>query len=140
MKRIFSVALLASVIGVLLTAQTPTVLSRNNKWPPQGSAFSFGGPFEIYYQAVPTSLTAISTHDAHLIGYCVSNSSGGALTFTIQTADASPLPLPITGSIPALGSAGSSVCFNAPFGLLSKGGFSIQASGSGLYYQLVWTN
>lgn len=127
-------------LGAVAIAQV-TVLNRTANWPPySGASYSLGGPYEVAYQAVPTSLTAIDTRSSHFIGYCVSNSSGGALTFTIQTKDGSPLPLPITGSIPALGSPGSSVCFNAPFGLLSTGGFSVQASGAGLYWAAAWTH
>jgi hypothetical protein len=114
----------------LAFAQSPTVLNRTN-WPKD-----YGGPYEVYYQAVPTALTALDTRDVRLLGVCVSNSTAGALTFTIQTKDASPLPLPFTGSI----AANSAVCNNTPFGLLSKGGFSVQASGAGLYYQVVWTH
>ena len=97
---------------------------------------SYGGPYEVAYQAVPTSLTAPDTRDVHLLGYCVLNSTGSAVTFTIQTKDATPLPLPLSGSI----AANSSACNNTPFGLLSKGGFSVQASAAGLYYQAVWTH
>lgn len=139
--KMLLVAGLASVIGVLLFAQTPAVNNRNGQWPPYtGSGFSFGGPFEVAYQQTPTSLTALTSKDAHIIGYCVSNSTGGSITFTIQTRDASPLPLPLTGVIAALGTAGSSACFNSPFGVLSKGGISVQASATGLYFNLVWTN
>ena len=113
-----------------LLAQSPTVINRTH-WPS-----SYGGPYEVYWQAVPTSLTALDTRDSHLLGYCVSNSTSGALTFTIQSKDASPLPLPLTGSI----AANTAVCNNSPFGLLTKGGFSVQASGAGLYYQAVWTH
>jgi hypothetical protein len=124
------VLLMFLALGLPLLAQSPTVITRMD-W-----ARAYGGPYEVYYQAVPTSLTDVDTRDAHLLGYCVSNSTTGALTFTIQTKDASPLPLPLTGSI----TANTAVCNNTPFGLLSKGGFSVQAGGAGLYYQAVWTH
>lgn len=127
------------VLAGLLWAVNPvaTSVSRDAQWPPQaGSSYRFGGPFEVYWQAVPTTLTDLSTRDAHIIGYCFYNSTGGSITLTLQTKDASPLPLPVSGPI----AAGISVCSNAPFGILSKGGWSVQASGAGVLYNAVWTN
>lgn len=134
-------ALLAVLIAAagLLWAVNPvfTTYSRDSTWPPQaGSSYRFGGPYEIYWQAVPTSLTDFDTKDSHIIGYCFYNSTGGNVTLTIQTKDASPLPLPVSGPI----AAGVSVCSNAPFGLLSKGGWSVQAGGAGVYMSAVWTH
>jgi hypothetical protein len=134
MKR-FRLHLFVGLAGLLLgglTAlpQTPAVVNRF------GSAKALGGPYEIYWQAVPTTLTALDTRDMRLQGYCVVNSTGSALTFTIQTRDSTPLPLPLSGSI----AANSSTCLNIPFGLLSKGGVSVQASGAGLYHTVVWTH
>jgi hypothetical protein len=112
------------------------VVSRNAQWPPQGSNYSFGGPYEIAWQAVPTSVTVLSTRDTHIIGYCFYNSTGGNLSLTIITKDASPLPLPVSGPI----AAGVSVCNNAPYGILSKGGWSVSASGTGVYFSAMWSN
>ena len=123
MKKLLCALLLSLPLG----AQTIT----RSSWPT-----NYGGPYEIYYQAVPTSLTGFETRDVHLLGYCVFNSTASALTFTIQSKDTSPLPLPLNGSI----AANTAACNNSPFGLLSKGGFSVQASGTGLYYQMVWTH
>jgi len=116
--------------GVPLGAASPAVVTRMD-WPR-----SYGGPYEVYYQAVPTALTDVDTRDVRLLGYCVFNNTAGALTFTIQTKDASALALPLTGPVPA----NTAVCNNSPFGMLSKGGFSVQASGAGLFYGVVWTH
>jgi hypothetical protein len=126
--RNLAIAAVVALLGLPAVAQSPTVITRTN-W-----ATSYGGPYEIYYQAVPTSSTNLDSRDVHLLGYCVYNNTGGSLTFTIQSRDGSPLPLPVTGAI----GAGSSACNNSPFGILVKGGFSVVASGSGLYYQVVW--
>jgi hypothetical protein len=115
---------------VALWAQSPTIVNRVS------SGKALGGPYEVYWQAVPTTLTALDTRDSRLQGYCVANSTAGALTFTIQTRDATPLPLPLSGSV----AANSSTCLNIPFSVLSKGGFSVQASAAGLYYTVVWTH
>jgi hypothetical protein len=49
-----------------------------------------------------------------------------------------PLSGPIAGS--AIGVPGVSVCNNAPYAIWSKGGWSVQASGSGVLFSAVWTN
>lgn len=116
------------VVTALVSFAAPITRMR---WPG-----AYGGPYEVAYQAVPTTLTDVDTQDVHLVGYCVYNSTAGSLNFTIQTKDGSPLALPYTGAI----AANTSVCNNSPFGLLSKGGFSVLASGAGLFYGAVWTH
>ena len=130
MKEFRAVALLLLGLGAPLVAQSPTVVTRMD-W-----SKAYGGPYEIYYQAVPTSSTTVDSRDSRLLGYCVFNNSGISISFTIQTGDNTPLPLPLTGAL----AAGTSACNNSPFGLLSKSGFSVQASATGLYYQAVWTH
>src|SRR5690242_18830720 len=83
--------LLFGVLGLPMLPQSPGAVTRMH-WPN-----AYGGPYEVYYQAVPTSLTDLDRRDSRLIVYYISNSTAGALTFTIQTKDASPLPLPLTG-------------------------------------------
>ena len=124
--RLIPVALL--FLAGIATAQT--VVTRMD-WPR-----AYGGAYEVYWQAVPTSLTAIDTKDSRLIGWCVSNTTGSGIVFTMQTKDASPLALPLNGTI----AANTSTCNNTPFGLLSKGGFSVQAGGAGLLFGAVWTH
>jgi hypothetical protein len=133
--------MLTLALAGLLFAASPTAINRNAQWPPQaGSQYGFGGPFEIYWQVVPQTLTDVCSGatcgDVHLIAVTFYNSGASAATITFQTKDASPLPLPLSGSI----AAGTSVSWNQPAGLLSKGGFSIEASASGVYYSAVWTN
>lgn len=92
------------------------------------------GNMTFYYQAVPTTLTDVATSDCQLLSVTVVNTTGGALTFTFHTKDASPLSLPLAASIPA----NTSVNFNIPAGMLCKGGMSVEASATGLYFSLVW--
>jgi hypothetical protein len=126
-KSVLKLGLLALSTALLFGQSSSTRFD----WPA-----AYGGPYEIPWQAVPTTLTALDTRDVHLIGYCVSNNTGASLVFTIQTKDGSPLPLPLSGTV----AANTAVCNNSPFGLLAKGGFSVQAGGTGLYYQVVWTH
>jgi hypothetical protein len=134
-RKLYLLAVGLCACGLL--AAPPTVINRTGRpASPTMAQFANGGPFEIYWQAVPTSLSDVATVDTHLLSVTVSNTTGGALTFTFQTKDASPLALPLSGSIPA----NTAVNFNIPAGLLSKGGMSVQASSTGLLYSLVWTN
>jgi hypothetical protein len=135
-RPLVAIALLATTFMWAANPLEPSV-SRDSAWPPQsGASFRFGGPYEIPYKAVPTTLTDLSTRDSHIIGYCFYNSTGGTVTLTVQTKDATPVPLPLSGPI----TSGVSVCFNAAWGILSKGGWSVQASGTGVFYHGVWTN
>src|SRR4051812_31103802 len=88
--------------AAIMWSASETVISRGSQWPPQaGSSYSFGGPYEIYYKAIPTSLTDLDTRDSRIIGYCIYNPTGGSITVTFQTKDASPLPLPLSGPLAA---------------------------------------
>lgn len=127
-------------IGVLLLSAAPPVLiNRNAQWPPQsGPAFSYGGPYEFKSQAMPTSSTVVTARDAHIIGIWIHNPTGGSsITVTIKDAQGTPQPLPLDGQVIT---AGIDVVFNAPFGVLASGGITVQASGAGLQYQMVFTN
>lgn len=120
----------ASLPGCSGSTVTGCIATRSG-WPQ-----AYGGPYDVYYQPVPTSLTTVDALTSHILGYCVSNTTGGALVFTIQTGDGTPLPLPVTGSI----AANTGFCNNTPWGMLSNAGFAVQASGSGLLYQVTWTH
>ena len=52
---------------------------------------AYGGPYDLYYQPVPTSLTQIDVKPSRLLGVCVANTTGSPITFTFQTLDTSPL-------------------------------------------------
>lgn len=117
-------------------AASPTLVNRTGQVVvPSGNA-SFGGPYEVNWQAVPATLTAVTATTAHITGLCFYNSTGGAIVMTVQTGDASPLPLPLSGSL----AAGASACFSFSQGLRSNGGFSVQAGSTGVYYTAVFTN
>lgn len=102
----------------------------------QGWPQAYGGPYDVYAQAVPTSLTTVDAATSHILGICVANTTGGALTFTYQSGDATPIPLPPNGSIPA----NTQVCNPTPWGLLANKGFAVQAGGAGLVYGMTWTH
>ncbi len=135
-------ALLAAILLVasLAWAASLTSYTRSSGWPPQaGTAYKFGGPYEIYYQVVPitTAKDVDSTAgDNRIISYMFYNSTAGSLTLTVSTKDAAPLPLPGTGAI----AAGQTVLFNIPGGMLVKNGWTVLSSGTGVYMTAVWTH
>lgn len=112
------------------TVTTGCIVTRQG-WPQ-----AYGGPYDVYTQAVPTSLTAVDVLTSRILGICVQNTTGSPVTFTFQTGDASPLALPPNGAIPA----NSQVCSNTQWGMLANGGFSVQASATGMLYQVTWTH
>jgi hypothetical protein len=140
-KRTFLLVIPALVLGALYlwaaslpgcgASNTVACIVTRSAWPQ-----AYGGPYDVYYQAVPTTLTVVDAATSHLLGYCVSNTTGSAVTFTIETGDASPLTLPLTGSI----SANTQVCANLPWGLLTNGGFAVQAGSTGMLWQATWTH
>ncbi len=127
------------LISISLFAVSPTIISRNSQWPPQGgSAFGFGGPYELIAQAVPTSPTDVVAVTSHIIGIWIHNPTGGTdRTLTFKDKQGSPIALPLDGQVIT---AGTDVTFNAPFGILASGGMTISASGTGLIYQIVFTH
>lgn len=136
--KILLVAAVAAVMGVWLFAAPPTPISRNNQWPPQGQYFAFGGPFEFVSQAMPTTSTVVTAKTAHLLGIWLHNPTGGSnVTVTVKDGQGTPQPLPYDGQVIP---AGTDTAFNVPFGVLASGGITVQASGAGLTYQIVYTN
>lgn len=125
----------ALAFACCLNAASPTLVNRTGQVVSPSGNSSFGGPYEIYWQAVPQTLTDVATADAHILAYCFFNSTAGTLTLTVQTKDGSPLPLPLSGPL----SAGTTACLTLN-GLLSKGGFSVQSSGPAMYYTVQFTN
>lgn len=101
----------------------------------QGWPQAYGGPYDVYLQPTPTSLTTIDAATSHILGICVENTTGGALTFTFQSGDASPVPIPPNGSI----AANTQVCSNTPWGLLVNKGFAVSGP-TGLSWQGTWTH
>lgn len=86
-----------------------------------------------YWKQAPTTLTSLVAVDSRIISVTFYNSTAGALTVTFQTNDASPLALPLSGSL----AANTTVSLNIPAGLLCKAGFSLTAP-TGVYYSIVW--
>jgi len=134
MKRLLITAF--GLGAMLLLAAPPTTFNRNGGWPPQGQSYKFGGSFEFYYQQMPTAATDLTTKDAHIIGYCVYNSNATTATVTLHTKDASPLPIPGDGVL----NASTAFCNNSPFGMYVKGGITVQASATGVYYYFNYSN
>ncbi len=130
MRRNLLRALCGLAVAALLCAQTASVVTR------QGFPQAYGGPYDVYYVALPTTLTSVDARASHILEYCVFNNSGSSITLTIQTQDATPLPLPYTGSI----ATGVTYCFTAGDIGMPVNGWSIKGSATGAYYSATWTH
>lgn len=128
---VYVVALWAASLPQCTSTVTTGCIVTRQGWPQ-----AYGGPYDVYTQAVPTSLTAVDVLTSHILGICVANTTGSPITFTFQTGDGSPLVLAPSGPI----SANTQVCNNTPWGVLTNGGFSVQAGGAGLVYSMSWTH
>ena len=137
MKKI---TILFALFGAMaLMAQNPVETSarRSSQWPPQaGGSSTYGGMYKVAWKAVPTTLTDLDTQTMIVSGYCFYNSTGGSLTLTIQTKDATSLPLPLSGPL----AAGTSACFSFAPGLEATGGVSISTTATGVYYTAIWSH
>ncbi len=95
---------------------------------------STAGVMNIAPKAVPTSLTTVAAYDAMLYGVTVTNTTAGAITFTLQSRDSSPVAFLSAVSI----AANTTYVIAVPFGVWMVRGFSVQASGVGLTYYAQW--
>lgn len=96
--------------------------------------FELPGQVHIKPQAVPTSLTAIASSEASIIGLVITNPTASAITILLQDGQGSPIPLLGTNSL----AANTTTVANIPFGYWCPGGWSIQAGGAGLTYYATW--
>lgn len=79
-------------------------------------------------QAVPTSLTSISTTDSLIYQMDITNPTAGAITFTLQDGQGSAVSVFSAQSIPA----GGAVSIDERQGMLLRSGVRWQAGGAGL--------
>lgn len=88
--------------------------------------------FTSALQAMPTSSTAIATSTTCILGFEISNTSGGSLTVTISDNQGSPVVFLSAVSI----GAGETRTYNWPNGRKFTSGVKVQASGAGIVYAL----
>lgn len=83
----------------------------------------------ILAAAIPSgAMTPVTTVDTEVAQITVSNTSGGAITITIEDTQASPIAFQTNKSVPA----NDEVTYQFSPPLLFKGGLQWQAGGSGL--------
>ncbi len=92
------------------------------------------GDVQIRPQAVPTSATAITGYDAYLKTVTVTNTTGGAITFTLTDRQASPIDAISAVSI----AANTTYVITFPNFYWCAGGFKVSAGGAGLVYYAAW--
>ena len=109
------------------TSATPAIC---NLFPPSN-------PVQVKPQAVPTgSAVAVTSVDAYLQTVTVSNTTSGALTFSLCDRQASPICLLPAVSIAA--NALNVVVWAGPAFYWCPAGFTVLASGSGLTWYAGW--
>jgi hypothetical protein len=86
--------------------------------------------FQIKPQAVPTAITAVTLYDAYLQTVTITNTTSGALTFTL--ADRQGTPVAVLSAISVAANTTYVVVF--PSFYWCPNGFTVIASGSGLNY------
>lgn len=102
------------------------------------------GDVQIKPQAVPTSLTVVANADAYIKGIWLYQPAG--VSVTVQDNQGSPIPM-IPATSPAAATA-TMYLFSAAaspgspmagYRYWAPGGFSIQASGAGAFFQCSWS-
>jgi hypothetical protein len=102
--------------------------------PVCGSQTVGANDVQIKPMAVPTSIAAIATQDAYLKTVTVTNTTSGALTFTLADRQASPIAVLAAVSVGA--NTTYVIVFPSPYWCPS--GFTALASGSGLNFYAGW--
>ncbi len=92
------------------------------------------GVAQIKPQPVPTSTTAVAVYDAYLKTVTVTNTTAGALTFTL--ADAQATPVAVLSAV--LIAANTTYVIVFPDSYWCPGGFTVTASGAGLTFYAAW--
>ena len=111
---------------------TPGCLSISYSGSPPGAP---SGAVQIKPQAVPTSSTAVTGYDAYLKMITVTNTTAGALTFTL--ADGQAAPVAVLQAVPI--AANTTYVISFPSLYWCPGGFTVAASGAGLRFYATWT-
>ena len=99
------------------------------------SSGSPSGSVQIKPQAVPTSSTAVTGYDAYLKTITVTNTTAGALTFTLADRQAAPIAVLQAVSI----AANTTYVIVFPSLYWCPGGFTVASSGAGLNFYAAWT-
>ncbi len=91
---------------------------------------------QIKPRAVPTSPTAATSVDAYIVTLTITNTTAGAITFTLTDQQASPTDLMTAVSI----AANSTYIVPIPNGayIWCPGGFKVSAGGAGLNWYAKW--
>jgi hypothetical protein len=124
--------LLALVAIAPMCAQNPATC--NGSTPAICTGAQPSGNVQLKPQAVPTSTTAVTPADAYLQTVTVTNTTSGALTFTLADRQVSPVAVMTAVSI----AANTTYVIAFPNLYWCPGGFTVAASGSGLNFYAAW--
>lgn len=125
LKALAALFLLASALGF---GQNPTTC--NTATIPICTQGTGAGDVQIKPQAVPTSTTVVGASDAYLKTITVTNTTAGALTFTLADRQASPIA--VLSAVSVAANTTYLIVFPVPY--WCPGGFTVAASGAGLNF------
>jgi hypothetical protein len=125
MKQLFSLTLAFTLFVGSVIGASPTIYQA-------GSVGS--GDVQIKPQATPTSSTVVASTDAYLKQVTVTNTTSGALTFTLSDRQGTPVDFISAVSFP--GNSVTVIPVPVPYWL--PNGFTVVASGAGLNYSAAW--
>ena len=114
--------------SALVFAQSPTTCGTQTI--PICTPGTGNGDVQIRPQAVPTSTGVVAASDAYLKTITVTNTTSGALTFTLADRQASPIAVLSAVSIAA--NTTYVIVFPVPY--WCPGGFTVAASSTGLVF------
>jgi hypothetical protein len=127
------VLLFAAVSAALAFAQSSPATC-NSATVPVCSKGSPSGDVQIKPQAVPSSSTVVTKVDAYLKTITVTNTTSGAVTFTLQDGQGSPIAVLSAVSV----AANTTYVIVFPALYWCPGGFTVQASSTGLNFYGAW--
>jgi hypothetical protein len=125
MKTAFFATLAAALLIPCAFAQNATC---NNSTPALCGPGSPAGDTQIKPQAVPTASQVVTTYDAYLKTITITNTTAGALTFTLS--DRQPSPVAVLAAVAVAANTTYVIVF--PNFYWCPSGFSVVASGAGL--------
>lgn len=128
MKRLILLAALAWPLAAQYSATC------NNATPAICSVATLANEVRTKPQAAPTSTTTVTAQDAYLEAVTITNTTAGAVTFTLADKQGSPVAFLSAVSIPA----NSTTVISIPLFYWCPGGFTVAAGGSGLTYSTVF--
>jgi hypothetical protein len=134
MKRFTTIFAAACLFAFALPSFAQSTATCNAAATPVCTLFPPSNPSQIKPQAVPTSITAVTSFDAYLQTITITNTTAGALTFTLADRQGTPVAVMSAVSI----AANTTYVISFPSLYWCPSGFTVLASGVGLNFYGAW--